>query len=109
MKKRLSFILIYLCLLSLLTLGAGELLLVDKAARPSEAENRMLQGFPEFSRASVSSGAFMDGVEGFLSDGFFFRKDLSMVFVHTDDPGYLTCRSFAVSCHHDNMRYPMPS
>lgn len=75
MKKRLSFILIYLCLLTLLTLGAGELLLVDKAARPSEAENRMLQGFPEFSRASVSSGAFMDGVEGFLSDGFFFRKE----------------------------------
>ena len=75
MKKRLSFILIYLCLLSLLTLGAGELLLVDKAARPSETENRMLQGFPEFSRASVSSGAFMDGVEGFLSDGFFFRKE----------------------------------
>ena len=75
MKKRLTFILIYLCLLSLLTLGAGELLLTDKAERPSETENRMLAAFPEFTRESVAAGTFMAGFESFLSDGFFFRKE----------------------------------
>ena len=74
MKKRASFVAMYLCLLLLLTCGAGELLLVDKAARPSETENRMLQGFPTLSAESLRSGSFMDEFEAFLSDGFFFRE-----------------------------------
>ena len=74
MKKRASFISMYLCLLLLFTCGLGELLFVDKAARPSETENRMLQGFPTLSAGSVASGEFMDGFESYLSDGFFFRE-----------------------------------
>ncbi len=74
MKHRFSFIVVYLCLLTLLCLGAGELILVDRDQRVSQTENRMLQGFPALTRESVSSGAFMDGFEVFLSDGFFFRE-----------------------------------
>lgn len=73
MKKRASFVAMYLCLLMLFTCGIGELVFVDHAARPSATENRMLQGFPTLSRESVFSGSFMDEFEAFLSDGFFFR------------------------------------
>ena len=73
MKKRASFVAMYLCLLMLFTCGVGELVFVDRAARPSPTENRMLQGFPKLSFSSVFSGSFMDEFEAFLSDGFFFR------------------------------------
>ena len=74
MKKRASFVAMYLCLLLLLTCGLGELLFVDKAARPSHTENRMLQGFPHLSLESIADGGFMDDFERYLSDGFFFRE-----------------------------------
>ena len=73
MKKRASFVAMYLCLLMLFTCGVGELFFVDHASRPSATENRMLQGFPKLSFSSVFSGSFMDEFEAFLSDGFFFR------------------------------------
>ena len=49
MKKRVSFVCIYLCLLTLLLLGAAELLAPDKGERLSESENRMLAAFPALS------------------------------------------------------------
>ena len=73
MKKRASLAAMYFCLLLLFSCGAGELLLVDRAARPSQTENRMLQGFPALNVPNLLSGRFMDEFESFLSDGFFFR------------------------------------
>ena len=74
MKKPLSFICIYLCLLSLFCLGAGELILTDRGERVSETENRVLQPFPALTAESVASARFMDEFEDFLSDAFFFRN-----------------------------------
>lgn len=73
MKNKFSFVITYLCLLTLLTVGVGELLFAEKEAHQSHTENRMLQGFPELNRESFFSGAFMDDFESFLSDGFFGR------------------------------------
>ena len=75
LKKRFSFICIYLCLLTLFCIGAAELTIVDKNERLSESENRMLQAFPALSAKSVADGSFMSGFESFLSDAFFFRDE----------------------------------
>ena len=73
MKKRFSFVCIYLCLLTLLCLGAAELLAPDKGERMSVSENRMLAAFPSLSVQSVKDGSFMSGFESDLSDAFPFR------------------------------------
>ena len=73
MKKRFSFVCIYLCLLTLLVCGAAELLSPDKGERLSESENRMLAAFPALSVSSVADGSFMSGFESYLSDAFPFR------------------------------------
>ena len=73
MKKRFSFVCIYLCLLTLLVCGAAELLSPDKGERLSESENRMLAAFPALSAGSVADGSFMSGFESYLSDAFPFR------------------------------------
>ena len=73
MKKRFSFVCVYLCLLSLLVCGAAELLAPDKGERLSASENRMLAAFPAFSVQSVADGSFMSGFESYLSDAFPFR------------------------------------
>ena len=73
MKKRFSFVCIYLCLLTLLVCGAAELLSPDKGERLSESENRMLAAFPVLSARSVADGSFMSGFESYLSDAFPFR------------------------------------
>ena len=73
MKKRFSFICVYLCLLTLLCLGAAELLNPDKGERLSVSENRMLAAFPALSVQSVADGSFMSGFESYLSDAFPFR------------------------------------
>ena len=70
---------IYMCLLALFCLGAGELLFVEKGERMSESENRMLRAFPEFTKESVASGEFMDGFESYLSDAFFFRDEAASI------------------------------
>ena len=75
MKKRRQLIAVYLCLLAAFCLGLGELLLAEKEERPSYTENRMLQGFPALSAASLRDGSFMDGFESWLSDAFFFREE----------------------------------
>ena len=73
MKKRFSFVCIYLCLLTLLVCGAAELLSPDKGERLSESENRMLAAFPALSAGSVADGSYMSGFESYLSDAFPFR------------------------------------
>ena len=68
MKNRLSFALIYICLLASLTLGGYLVLLAPKEGALSESENRMLRSFPALTGASLADGSFMDAFEGFLSD-----------------------------------------
>lgn len=73
MKKRFSFVCLYFCLLTLLFLGAAELLAPDKGERLSVSENRMLAAFPSFSAGTLADGSFMSGFESYLSDAFPFR------------------------------------
>lgn len=74
MKRNLiRLISVYLCLLTAISCGLGELLFAEKDARPSSSENRMLQAFPDLSPGSLLSGSFMDDFEAYLSDAFFFR------------------------------------
>lgn len=73
MKKKTEFVLSYLCLLLLLTLGVGTLLTADREERISNEENRMLQGFPPLTAQTVLDGSFMTRFEDFLSDGFPLR------------------------------------
>ena len=99
MKKRVSFVCIYLCLLTLLLLGAAELLAPDKGERLSESENRMLAAFPALSLQSVSDGSFMSGFESYLSDAFPFRdsaasftdKVMELVSIPDDGPATGVC------------------
>lgn len=69
MKHRISFYLTYACILLFGTLGVLLLVFGEKEPRASQTENRMLAGFPTFSAESVGSGAFMSGLESYLSDG----------------------------------------
>ena len=75
MKKPVSFICVYLCLLILACLGAAELMSGDKGERFSESENRMLSAFPELTAESLAGGEFMSGFESYLSDAFPFRDE----------------------------------
>ncbi len=70
MKNRGSFIIAYICLLSLLCLGAGLVITAPREERLSRTENRMLQGLPRPEAASLVSGDFMTQFEDWLSDGF---------------------------------------
>ncbi len=73
MKKSFSLITAYLCILSLLTLGAAMLLFAEKGERVSDTENRNLQAFPALTAESFFDGDFMDELENWLSDSFFAR------------------------------------
>ncbi|MCR4935554.1 MAG: hypothetical protein K5990_03625 [Oscillospiraceae bacterium] len=75
MRRRFSFICVYVCLLALFCLGAGELLFLDRGERISVTENRVLQPLPALTAESVRTGRFMDQFEDYLSDGFFFRDE----------------------------------
>ena len=77
MKHRISFVIAYMCLLGLFTLGLAELLLGERDERPSLTENRMLQPFPELSGETLFSGAFTEDFEAWLSDAFFGRDRLA--------------------------------
>lgn len=72
-KYRISFIPIYLLLSLLFGVGLMLCLFGEKESRVSDRENRMLAGFPEVSRESITSGAFMTGLENWLSDNMFER------------------------------------
>ena len=77
MKHRISFVIFYMCLLGLFTLGLAELLFAAKDERPSMTENRMLQGFPEASAEALFSGSWTEDFEAWLSDAFFGRDRLA--------------------------------
>jgi len=68
-----SFLAALWWLMGCLCLGVLLLLLAPRESRPSEAENRMLAGFPVLTAETLASGEFSSGIEEFLSDGFFAR------------------------------------
>ena len=68
MKRKLSFLLLYGTLVLFGGLGALLLIFGEKVPHASQAENRMLAGFPECSWDSVKDGSFMLGLEDYLSD-----------------------------------------
>lgn len=74
MKKRALLVAVYTCLFLGFLCGAAELI-AAKGERVSESENRMLQGMPSLSGEAVLSGRFMDEVESYLSDAFFYRDE----------------------------------
>ncbi len=76
MKKKTSFTIAVWWILTLAIAGIFLMITSDKESRASEAENRMLQGFPKFSIQSVLSADFMNEFESFLSDAFFARDDV---------------------------------
>lgn len=76
MKSKTSFVIVYWWLFLLFVGGILLLAFGEKKERMSEAENRMLSGFPEVSAESVFSGEFSTGFESYLSDGVFGRDSL---------------------------------
>jgi hypothetical protein len=76
MKRKLSFLLLYGSLVLFAGLGALLLVFGEKAPHASLAENRMLAGFPAFSRETVQDGSFMLGLEDYLSDNVPQRESL---------------------------------
>lgn len=76
MKKKLSFALIYICLLASLTLGGYLAVFAPRVGALSESENRILASFPRFSISAVADGSFMAGFEAFLSDAVPGRASL---------------------------------
>ena len=71
-----SFLAALWWLMGCLCLGVLLLLLSPRESRLSQAENRMLAGFPELSAETLKSGAFFSGIEDYLSDGFFGRDQV---------------------------------
>ncbi len=76
MKKKTSFTVAIWWILTLAIAGIFLMITSPKESRESEAENRMLQGFPELTLQSVFSADFMNQFESFLSDAFFARDDV---------------------------------
>ena len=76
MKKRLTFYITFACIAVFGSLGLLLLVRGEKEARPSDAENRMLAGFPAFSLQTVADGSFMEGIESFLSDAMPARNSI---------------------------------
>lgn len=70
MKKKGSFLIAYLCLFCFAVLGFTILVFSEKEERISDAENRMLQGFPTLSADTLLDGSFMNDFENFVSDAF---------------------------------------
>ncbi len=76
MKKKTSFTIAVWWILTLAIAGIFLMITSEKDSRASEAENRMLQGFPKLSIQRVFSADFMNEFEDFLSDAFFARDDV---------------------------------
>ena len=77
MSKKISFVIIYAWLFSLFVIGCATLFFGEKEERVSDAEKRMLSGFPDTSAESVFSGEFSTGFESYLSDGIFMRDSIA--------------------------------
>ena len=73
MKKKTAFLIVLWCVVILFAAGALLLIVSDKKTTESNTENRYLQGFPEVTAASLTSGRFMSEFESFLTDKFFAR------------------------------------
>ena len=78
MKKngKVSFLAALWWLMGCLCLGVLLVLLAPRESRLSEAENRMLAGFPVLTAETLQSGEFFSGIEDYLSDGFFGRNQV---------------------------------
>ena len=76
MKNKLSFRVAVWWLILCAVAGIFLLAASDKQARESEAENRMLAGFPSLTVKSVADASFMNGMEDFLSDAVAGRSQI---------------------------------
>lgn len=76
MKKKVAFLITLWWVVALMAAGVLLLIVSEKESTASNAENRYLQGFPEVSAQSLTSGDFMNEFESFLSDAFFGRDDV---------------------------------
>ena len=72
--KKFSFVVVYWWMVGCLMLGCFLCAFAPRESRASDAENRMLAGLPPLCVQSVLNCDFMNGVESFLSDGFFGRE-----------------------------------
>lgn len=76
MKKKTSFTAALWWILALAIAGIFLMITSPKESRESEAENRMLQGFPTLSLQGVFSADYMNDFENFLTDAFFSRDEV---------------------------------
>lgn len=76
MKNRFSFAAAIWWVLACLIAGIFLMGTSDKESRISEAENRMLAGFPKLSIKTIFNDEFTTGFESFLADGFFARDSV---------------------------------
>jgi len=73
MKRKTAFTVAIWWVLALAIAGIFLMCTSDKESRVSEAENRMLQGFPRLSPKTVFNDEFTTQFDAFLSDSFFGR------------------------------------
>jgi len=73
MKRKTSFTVAIWWVLACIIAGVFLMCTSDKESRVSEAENRMLQGFPKLSLTTIFNDEFTSQFETFLSDSFFGR------------------------------------
>lgn len=73
MKNKQAFTVAILWIFALAVAGIFLIFTSEKESRISDAENRMLQGFPELSVKTVFNDEFTTQFEAFLSDSFFER------------------------------------
>ena len=73
MKNKQAFTAAILWIFALSIAGIFLIFTSEKESRISDAENRMLQGFPELSVKTVFNDEFTTQFEAFLSDSFFER------------------------------------
>ena len=74
MKHRFSFTAVCWWVFLLAALGIFLLVCAPKEERISERENRTMAGAPKLTAETLVSGDFTQGVEDWLSDGFFARN-----------------------------------
>ena len=73
MKNKQAFTVAVLWIFALAVAGIFLIFTSEKESRISDAENRMLQGFPKLSVKTVFNDEFTTQFESFLSDSFFER------------------------------------
>ena len=76
MKYKISFIITLWWVLLLVLLGGMLAWLAPKEERISVEENRTLQGAPKITIETILDASFMDGIESYLSYGFFQRSKI---------------------------------